>query len=190
MKIHQPKHPKLVAILTIMTIVILSGLTVTAHQLRFWPFTQANDSSINLEKPTNSEKKAGTQVKEQSLNGATNNSKSQSGSDQSLPPQPIEGSDKKSVNMEITSAIQDQSLLRIRSLIQTVTNTGNCTITLSQPGHPVYSATSDVQALSSSATCKGFDIPLSQLSKGSWKLTLSFANNELIAQTEKDISIQ
>jgi hypothetical protein len=190
MKIHQPKHPKAVVILKITIVLILSGLTATAHQLKLWPFTQANDNSINLEKATDEEKKTGTQIKEQSLNGAANSNKNQSGSDQSLPPQPIEGSNKKSVNIEITSAIQDQSALRIRSLIQTVTNTGECTITLSQPGRASYTATADIQALSSSATCKGFDIPLDQLSKGTWKITLSFANDELTAQTEKDISIQ
>jgi hypothetical protein len=187
MRIHRPTHTKkTIGIISILIIALILISTATAYYLKTWPFATTLDSSINLNEATQEEKDAGTRAKEQSLD----NSKTQVGSDPAPAPQPIEGSDKKSVHMEITASNQDQSNLYVRSMIQTVTNTGTCTLTMTHSSHTSYTATADVQALSSSTTCKGFNVPLEQLTKGTWKITLSFTNDELTASTEKDVTIQ
>jgi hypothetical protein len=38
-----------------------------------------------------------------------------------------------------------------------------------------YSTSVDIQALASSSTCKGFDVPLSQLSSGTWNISIDIS---------------
>jgi hypothetical protein len=53
-----------------------------------------------------------------------------------------------------------------------------------------HTAAAGVQALSSTTTCKGFDIPLDQLAPGAWIITIDFSNDSLIASTSKEITIK
>ena len=189
MKLSQPKNNKKLA--AILTGSILLAVTATALSYSFgtWPFDKHDDNSINLSKPTKEELQAGEQAKKQTVN-QTNAKNNNTGSDPSLAPQPIEGSDKKSINMEITATNQTDSILQIRTLIQTVINTGECSLSMKGPDGAAYNAKADVQALASSSTCKGFDISLDQLTPGAWTITVSFDNDELSSSTTKEIGIK
>jgi hypothetical protein len=50
--------------------------------------------------------------------------------------------------------------------------------------------TAAVQALPSNATCKGFDIPVSELVPGNWQAALHFENDTLTGDTTRGIVIQ
>lgn len=82
----------------------------------------------------------------------------------------------KTVSVGISSTQQTATTYRINTIIYSVESTGTCTLTLTKSGSTTITQTAGVQALPSSSTCKGFDIPMSQLSQGQWQLSLSFSN--------------
>jgi hypothetical protein len=53
-----------------------------------------------------------------------------------------------------------------------------------------YTAAADTQAMSTSSTCKGFDIPLTALASGKWKAVITFNNDTLTGSANKDITVQ
>lgn len=114
-------------------------------------FSQSQDTSP----PTNEEVDTGTQIKQDSVD---------------RDPQ----ADEKTVNVTVT-AIEAGELVRVRSIINPVFTGGSCKLTMSM-GATVITRQAGVQALSSYSTCKGFDIPLSELSRGTWTATVSFSS--------------
>lgn len=144
-------------------------------------------STINYDQPTEEQKKAGEEVKQST---ATGDSKPPAESGESKLPAPSpQPSGKGKVDITITAANQNGATLQLRSNILAITSTGTCTLTLTKAGQ-VVTKTTGVQALSSSSTCQGFDIPTSELSPGTWTASLHFENNNLIAETTKTVTIQ
>ena len=139
--------------------------------------TNQNQNSVNYDPATIEQQKAGTTVK--------------SGSTDSPPePTPIPGSDKKNVQMTITAANQNGSTLQIRTLIGAVEDTGVCTLTLTSAGKSTVTKTVNSQALASTSTCKGFDIPVSELSAGTWHAFIEYTSTALIGSADQDIVIK
>lgn len=189
MKIIQSNNTKKIVLITLLTIFLVGTLgTAVAYHYKVGPFTYGGDDSINLDKPSEDELKGGSDAKQQTVNSDEN--KNQIGSDPAPEPQPIENSNKKSVHAEFTAANQDESLLHVRTLIQTIANSGTCALTMTGPQGKTYSATAAVQPLPSSSTCKGFDIPLDNLSSGAWTIKIDFSNDELTASTSKEVTIK
>lgn len=174
---------KTIIIITVSVIVLLGVVTTAAFYFKLGPFAETQQDV-----QTKKENQTGSDIKKQSVDNSSKGS--QTGSDPSPAPQPVPGTNKSSVSAEITSANQDTSRLRVRTLIQTVTSDGTCTLTMQGPGGKTYSATAGVQALPSTSTCKGFDVPLSQLASGSWTIKLTFSNTNLTASASKAITIQ
>lgn len=164
-------------------IVLAASLAAAAYFFKLGPFS-ATPQNIQTEK----EKKVGTDIKKQTIDNSSKGK--QTGSDPSPSPTPIPNSNKSTVGADITSVNQDASLLHIRALVQAVTSSGTCTLAMTGPQQKTYSSSASVQALPSTSTCKGFDIPLSQLEKGDWKITITFNNDKLTASASKNITIQ
>jgi len=118
--------------------------------------TEKKVNDINLNNPTNEQVQAGKDTKKDTVNNSTPDT-----------PTPSESS----FNATITAANQNGSLLQVRTLIDTLSTKGTCELTLSQ-GSKVVVKTADIQASANSSTCKGFDVPVSELSSGDWKLSL------------------
>lgn len=95
---------------------------------------------------------------------------------------------KNTVTASITAANQNGNMLQIRTLIESVDTNGTCSLTL-QKGSSKVTRTADIQALASSSTCKGFDIPTSSLSSGEWKLTIAIELTNKRATLTKAVSI-
>ena len=169
--------------------ILLLAMTATAYYLKVGPFNNPLSDSINLEPATKDQKSTGDNIKESTLE-QTNAGKENTGSDPSPAPQPVEGSDKKSVGMEISAANQTDTTLQVRTFIQAVTTTGACNLAMKSTHGATYTATADVQPLSSTTTCKGFDVPLTQLTPGAWTISIDFSNNTLTASTSKEITIK
>lgn len=189
MHIPTRKSNKKVIIIVAAILLAALGATYAAYHFQTGPFSPQPHNSVNLDPATTDQKAAGNDIKQSTLN-QVENGKESSGSDPSPAPQPIEGSDKKSVGMEITAANQTATTLQVRTFIQTVTSTGTCTITMKNSQGMTYANTVDTQALSSTTTCKGFDIPLDQLSSGTWTINIDFNNDTLIASANKEITIK
>jgi hypothetical protein len=166
-------------------VIALSLLSALAYVYAFngdilgWNSGKENQSaptSNQSDKPTNEQVEAGEGTKP-------------GGSDSTPAPTPQPGSNKNSINMSFTAANQNGSILQLRVLISSVVNTGECTLTMTKDGVTV-SRTASVQALASSSTCKGFDIPVSDLSTGTWQAVINYENDTLTGTTSKAIAIQ
>lgn len=152
-----------------------------------WKKPPVKDASINYNPPTEEQKQAGENTKDASLN-SPEEQKPNNTNETPTPPTPSPGK-KDSVSLIITAANQNPPSFQIRSEIGAVTSEGTCTLTLTK-GSKTVTKTAEVQALPRISTCKGFDIPLSELSSGQWNVTLHFENSTLIADTSKQITVQ
>jgi len=175
-------------------IILLLGGTIaylykTHSSLFGWqPFPEHTTSGINYDKPTEDQTKAGDAAKQNTATQDTSKPTTGSGSDQPPTPTP-QPSGKSTVNVIITAANQNGSLLQIRSLISTVTNSGTCTLTLTKQGHTV-TKTAAVQAQSTTSTCQGFDIPTSEVAAGTWQASLHFENSTLVGDASQAVTVQ
>lgn len=184
MKISHPRSKKNLIIYISLGVVVLLVVAAFLYVYKFdgnlfgWT-TKSNTQDTTTDKQvesTDEQKEAGDNTTE-------------GGSDKPPSPAPQTGSDKKTVEVLITAANQNSGVLQVRALISTVVNTGNCTLTLTKSGQTV-TKTADTQALSSTSTCKGFDIPVSELSSGSWQLNLIYENDSLKGTASKIVTVE
>lgn len=173
----------------ILAIVLLFGcVAVASYYFKWWPF--------NSTKQTTQEQKAGTSIKRQSQDnqkrlvpGSTSTENGGAvGSTPTPTPTPGSSGEKSTIPVTITTASQSGSSLQIRVLIGAIT-TGTCTLTLTGPG-ATYTATASVQSLPSSSTCKGFTVPTSQLSSGTWNVVVNFENDSLQGSASQKVTMQ
>ena len=52
-----------------------------------------------------------------------------------------------------------------------------------------YSNSVELQAGPSTSSCKGFNVPLSQLSPGKWTINIHYEDNNVTGDTEGEITI-
>jgi amino acid transporter len=90
----------------------------------------------------------------------------------------------------ITSANQNDGILQIRVLIESVTTNGTCSLTLSKQGEQSVSRETGIQALASTSTCKGFDVPVSELSNGVWNIDISITIASTTTLISKKVTVQ
>lgn len=198
MKIIKPKSKKAPLLITGIAIAALLAIGSVVYVYAFdgnlfgWHKPYPNDS-VNYNEATQDQKDAGTQAKQNSANtdiksaeGA--NKPTSSGSDPLPAPQP-QPSGKASVGVSITASSQAGSIYQIRSLISALTSNGSCTLTLTK-GSATVIKTAKVQTLANSATCQGFDIPVSELSPGTWSVSLVFENSEIQGNTTATITVK
>lgn len=103
--------------------------------------------------------------------------------------QPVDnGETKDTLVASITAANQNGSMLQIRTLIESVSANGTCSLKISK-GAKTVTKTSATQALSSASTCMGFDIPTSELSKGEWTLVITITVGDKKATLNKMVTI-
>lgn len=182
MKIH--KSTKFNKALIVGTVVVLAliAVVVFAYFNKLGPFASkvsTESSDINFGPATDDEIKAGQDTKQQTVD--QDEAKANSGSDPSPAPTPDPAGGKSTVSMSITKSDSSNGTLIIRTSIQTVSSAGTCTLSMTGPNGKTYTASSKVQALPSSSTCQGFDLPLSSLSSGSWKIVINFENDTVKA---------
>lgn len=94
-----------------------------------------------------------------------------------------------SIPASITAANQNGSMLQIRVLIQKISSTGTCTLTLTQSSlSKTY--TTDIQASAANSTCKGFDVPISDLgATGNWDINITISIDSQQQQLSKSVII-
>ncbi len=119
---------------------------------------------------------------------AGNSVKSSGSSDTPPAPTEIPGSNKKNVQLTITSKNQTDTVFQIRALISAVENNGTCILTLKN-GNKIVTKTAKSQALSTTSTCQGFDVPISELSSGSWDVLIEYNSDTLTGKVTEEIII-
>lgn len=168
---------KLIITLSLIVVLLLTGGAFAYWKLAPQKGDQGTgqtktESSTNYKPPTDDEKAAGSSQKQETVTNDKN------GNDSSTPNLPV----------TITAANQNGNVLNIRTLIAAVSSTGSCTLTLTNNGQTV-TKTSGIQALAESSTCKGFDIPTGELSKGKWHIVIKVTTGSASGQAEQDITI-
>ena len=89
----------------------------------------------------------------------------------------------------ITAMNQNDGTLQIRSVIQAIWSDGTCTLSMTKASDTVTREAA-LQPLPSTTTCQGFDIPVSDLSPGSWTVRITATNGTTTINTESETTIQ
>jgi hypothetical protein len=92
-------------------------------------------------------------------------------------------------SVEITIAQINGDSFRVRTLLGDVSSQGSCTLNMESTAGDTYSTSVGVQAMASSSTCKGFDIPLSELSSGTWTVEVVYKNSSESSSASKEVVI-
>lgn len=188
MKIKSNRISKKFIIIASIVLLVLFSSAVGAYY--FIGSTASNTSptdgsdKTNYSAPTEEEKETGDNIKSDTVNPpATDNPKTPNKDESEDDPA------NSTVSVSITSASQNGATLQVRTLVGTVLSSGECTLRLTKSGATV-TRTAGVQALASASTCQGFDVPISELSPGEWKLNVSYKNNDLTGTAERTVAIQ
>lgn len=188
MKISNSKKKRanktLVIIVAIATLLLLGTGLAIAYFNNALPIkpsdrieTGTSLEDVNFDTPSEEQVNDGTTKKGESLD--------ETKPDTSTDP----SSGKTIISMSIPAINQTNGMVRITSLIQTVTSNGTCTLTLSKNGQEVVK-TAPVQALNNSSTCQGFTVDTSELSPGTWQVNLVFENSTHKATAQQAFDVQ
>ena len=184
MKIHQAKtnRKRNVVAVVILALVLLAGMIAWACHYQQWPFAPpvAQEKPVNTvdyTAPTKQQAETGTATKERVAEQA----KQQESQEGSTTPSGT-------IPVNIT-AVQPGETVYIRTLISSVTSSATCKLDMAGPDGKTYTTSVGTQALAGSSTCQGFNIPMSELGSGSWKITISVndGTNEGAITTEKTL---
>jgi hypothetical protein len=195
MRIHKKRNHKKIILVFVILFLLLTGYTLTAYGFKFWPFTKNQFTEATEEQKT-----AGNNIKEKSLENTTEGSgdkksspqsKTPRGSDPSPAPTPSPNGGKSTVVVSITAATVDKSAatLYVRSLIQTISSNGTCTLSMRHSSGRTYSNSAGSQAGPSTSSCKGFNVPLSELTPGKWTITIHYEDATVTGSAEGEVVI-
>jgi hypothetical protein len=181
------KFPKKLLVLGAIILLIVASSFIYVYafhgNLFGWQSAKNSPSTINYGPATSDQQKNGSTIKSNGTSGT-------SGSDQPSAPTTVPGSSQKSVSVTITAANQNGQTLQVRVLIGVVENTGTCTLTLTQVGQTTVTKTAAAQPLASTSTCKGFDVPISELSTGIWHVNVTYNSTAFTGAATRDVTIQ
>lgn len=180
MKINKtkPKKPLVVLAVSVVLLFLISGAFLFARQYGQKIPNNSGDGGtksarINYEKPDKRQLGAGDDIKKATLNSAGQTA----------------GAAEENYVVSITAANQTTSSVQIRSLIQGVIDNGTCTLELTGGGVSLTRSVG-VQASANSTTCRGFDIPIGELSVGVWRLRLTFVAEKGSGFTTSSLEIK
>lgn len=187
MKIKKVKNNKskktTLIVVSIILLVLISGAVYAASQ-GFFNQKSNSGPTTNLNPATEEEKKEGDNTKSttvESEDTSSGSTKNEDPSNQTPPPS--------NVSVQTSASGQNGSTYQLRYLIESVVNDATCTLTLKK-GSAVVTKTSKTQALPQSSTCQGFDIPTTELSPGTWEMTLIVTGENITGSTSSTIRVQ
>lgn len=193
MRIKRRKSPinKRIILACTLAVLVCLGVGLAAHSMKLWPFSskghQGSDT-VNYSPPTK-EQSSAAGVDKQKSDESEGSDRPANSTPQSQAPTGSE-SNKASVNMTISALNQVSTTLYIRTLIQTLSSGGTCSLTIAGPNATSYTAQANTQAGPSTSTCQGFNVPTSALPPGLWHITVSFESSDTQATASRDITIQ
>ena len=184
MKIHsKTTRPLRRIILCILVLLIaLASWLFWSHTYQQWPFSSTSSeekpiSTIDYKAPTKQQSETGTSTKEKVAEKTKEEDSQEASAAQSS-----------TIPVTITT-VQPGETVYVRALISSITSTATCQLTMSGPDYKTYSASTGTQALADSSTCQGFNIPMSSLAAGNWKITIKVIDgqNKGASSTEKTL---
>lgn len=185
MKITQKASKKVILVTIISILIVVSGLAYYVFGLNGslfgWKFHQDTASNtIDLAPPTQEQQKAGQDAKQSAID-----------EDQGKPNQDSDSPkvDEDTLKISFTSVYQNDTTLQARVQIDPLVSKGSCTLTLVKDGSMI-TKTAAVYAMASISTCQGFDVPVSELSVGTWNLTISVTSSSASGSASTSTQIQ
>lgn len=165
-----------IALLTIPIGVYSFGL-LSAHRPSE---TQATDT-INYQPASQEEIKAGDEVKKDSVNPSDtkDNSVEQDSTTQ-----------KQNIDIDITHSSRSGQYFSIGVMIQKVLTSGECKLTMTSTSGKSYSNSAAIQPVTNYSTCKGFEIPLSDLSSEEWTIYINIENTNYTGKVSQTVEIE
>jgi len=140
--------------------------------------TKNSPNLINYSSPSQYEIQDGSATKNSSINNSQSNNTTVT-----------TDTTKSSTRMIITALSQNGSTLQIRVQINTIEDTGVCTLTLLKSGSNSVEKSVSSQTLANTSTCKGFDIPTTELSPGTWQATITYDSSKHSGSIAKEVVI-
>lgn len=164
---NQKQSPHKKTVLGVVLLVILVAITSVTFYLSS-NNKSANDSSTQPPKDISKS--------ESSISSNRNNNDEESVNQDSINTSKndthlIQSEQESSVIITKTADTIEGGVYRLRYLINTV-GSGTCNLILKK-GSATVTKNTNIQALANSSTCQGFDIPVSELSKGAWTASLN-----------------
>ena len=86
-----------------------------------------------------------------------------------------------------TARVSDNNLI-IRVEIDQFLTSGTCDLNLSKE-EKTYSENVSIFADASTSTCEGFNVPVSKLENGNWKIKIKLSSNDKAGQIEGEVNI-
>lgn len=131
----------------------------------------SGDNNVNMEPATDEQKQAGQDTKQQTVEEAEKPEREPT-----------------TLSVSITSATQSGATLRVRTMIQQVVS-GTCTLTLKM-GSETVTKTAETFPNASATTCKGFDVPVAELSAGIWDATVSVTAGKATGAATTTVNVE
>lgn len=181
---------KIIIFGALLVLALLVAYACVAYYKGLPPFSDRNniytessrrENDINREPATDDQKRAGEKQKESTAPPDVDIEENDTEGNEQAP-----GSD---FAVTLTALNQTGDNVQIRTLINKVSTSGTCTLTLTK-GNSVIERQSQVAALPSSSTCKGFDIPLEELSEGDWQVAVTVNISGNISSASKTLTVQ
>ena len=132
----------------------------------------AQGDGISYESPSDEQIKDGNEAKERTIAESENNDSQQKPTTVNTDAPSSQPADSNELAVKITNATVEGRTLYIRTEIGGLYSTGSCTLVL-QNGDRTVQKTSGIQAYAKISSCQGFNIPVSELGDGTWKITLT-----------------
>lgn len=165
--------PLLVILAIVLVLLVGSGVTYALFQPWNNQESQTESEAVNdvdYDKATQDQIDNGADIKEDVINNdtptLTNN-----------------------LSLTISSFKKDPSTYHIGVDIAQLISSGGCKVTLSSPNKQSKTYTSDIQALPGYSTCKGFDIPLSELQSVNWTIEASVTSGSSNGTAKGEVTI-
>ena len=180
MKIQKKKQSKKRIIIISIAILALVGIATGIYLF----FIKDNDTQQETAKTENDNQKN----KERSASDSGTAEQSEIDSSEEAPvireeekeiAPPYEGDNpnsSSSLSGAITYSATSGDMLILRTTINQVVVSGNCTATLTN-GSKTVTKSSSIAQNPSSSTCEGFDIPLAELGSGNWNISIEARDN-------------
>ena len=124
---------------------------------------------VNLAPPTQDQKENSSDVKKTSIENAN----------QDTP---------KSLNVSINSYAKTTAITHVGVDIERIISTGKCAINIVN-GNTSKEYRADIQALAQYSTCKGFDIPNSDIGSGTWSIQATITSGSLTGSATSSIKV-
>lgn len=168
---------------------LISIATAYAYVKRVGPFTEEivrKDSSIDYSPPSDEQVEAGNRTKD----GVTKTDSIKPGSSQSSSSVPTSSAAESTVGIDITNEPKNNNgSLSVKTLVQEVNSTGTCKLTLSKSGQPSVVKSAKTQVSGSVATCQGFSIDVTNLSKGVWNIRVDYKSDKSVGTTSESVTL-